>query len=308
MCFGLLSHLGLFSHTLFAWSWGGHHELTLAALGLAAKEIDRRLVLGRLGVTVNEFKSTLSSLWAMDNCQDLTLGNLVPTVLGFIGHLPLVGEPLRNAGICGVEVPGGQITHFMRDQTGTGADKHTAYRLSYEQIEHTAVRAWELFRKAFPPPEKPHHHHGLLGVLETAYDYTAGQVVKGVKAIVHEEEKLAAEYCLGRALHTLQDSYSPAHTLRVFKEPWTITDIFAYDLTTNREPHAGFPGHPEKDWPGHAILDEPRSNSISPVLFEQAKTASAKLIEAVLGNLFTDRGAFYSELKGVLWKYLAWNF
>jgi hypothetical protein len=243
----------------------------------------------------------------MDNCQDLTLGNLVPTVGDFLGHLPLMGGPLRDVGVCGVEVPGGQITHFMRDQHGPGADPHRAYFLSYRQIEQTAIRAWELFRKAFPPPEPEHHHHGFLGALETAYDYTAGMAVKGVKAVAHEAEKLDAEYHLGRALHTLQDSYSPAHTLRFFGEPWTLLDIFAYDLQ-NREPHPGFPGHPEKDWPGHSVLDHPNTNSVSPKLRDQSQVASADLIVAVLGNLFTDRGAFYGELKNVLWRHLAWKF
>jgi hypothetical protein len=305
MCFGFVSYLSLFSHPLFAWSWTAHHELTVAALSGAMGALQSRGVLNRLQQSAADLKSSLSSLWIMDNCQDITLGNAVPTVATFLTHVPLIGTPLREVGICGVEVPGGQITHFMRDH---GQDPHAAYKLAYEQIWNTACRAWSVFKSAYPPPEQPHHHGGLLGVLEKVYEYSpVGLAVKGVKAIVHEGEKLGAEYYLGRALHTLQDSFSPAHTQRVFGDPWVILDIYEYSME-NRNPHPGFPGHPGLDWPGHAPLDHPNTNTVSPPLRNQALVASQDLITAVLGNLFNDQGAFIGELRSVLFRHLAWRF
>jgi len=305
MSFAFLCHVGLFSHTLFAWSWTAHHELTVAALGGAMSALQARGVLAKLKRTAADFQSSLSSLWFMDNCQDITLGNAVPTVATGLTHVPLIGTPLRQAGICGVEVPGGQITHFMRDH---GQDKHAAYKLSFDQIWNTSCRAWSLFKSAYPEPPPEHHHHGLLGVLEKVYEYSpVGLAVKGVKAVVHEGEKLGGEYYLGRALHTLQDSFSPAHTQRVFGEPWTILDVYEYSME-NRNPHPGFPGHPGLDWPGHAPLDHPKTNPVSPKLRDQALVASQDLITAVLGNLFRDQGSFVGELRSVLYRQLALGF
>jgi hypothetical protein len=249
--------MGMFSHVLFAWSWTAHHELTVAALSSAMTALASRGVLQRLGVTAADFKSSLSSLWIMDNCQDITLGNAVPTVANAVAHVPIIGLPLRRAGICGVEVPGGQITHFMRDQ---GQDRAVAYDLAFRQIWNNACRSWGLFKSAFPPPAN-HHHGGVLGFFEKVYEYSpVGLAVSGVKAVVHEAEKLDGEYHLGRALHALQDSFSPAHTRRATRNDgaaeWTIIDIYAYD-EHNRGPHPGFPGYPEYDWPGHAPLDHP---------------------------------------------------
>jgi hypothetical protein len=263
-----------------------------------------RGVLNRLGETAEHLLGRLSSMAFLDQCQDITLGNAVPTIGNFLGHVPILGLPLRRVGICGAEVPGGQVTHFMRDQ---GQDKHVAYKLSFEQIWNTSCRAWALFKAAFPPPEQP-PHHGVLGFFEKVYDYSpVGLAVHGIKDAVHEGEKLDAEWHLGRALHTLQDSFSPAHTQRLFTEPWTILDIYEYS-TTNRDPQPVFPGHPTMHWPGHTALDHPGTNPVSQRLRAEAERASTELVSAVLGNLFDSQGAVVSDLKSVLARNLAWHF
>jgi hypothetical protein len=115
--------------------------------------------------------------------------------------------------------------------------------------------------------------------------------VSAGKFVVHEVEDMDAKWRLGRALHTLQDSFSPAHTKRDVGT-LVIEDVYAWD-PENKDPHG--------DWPGHSAYDEPGHDKLTRYLEYKAYEASRDLIVAVLGNLHRDAGTMSSELRSVMW-------
>ena len=159
---------------------------------------------------------------------------------------------------------------------------------------------------AFPEKKAEHHHSGFLGVLEKVADYNpVSLAVKGVKEVVEEVENLNAQKHLARALHTLQDSFSPAHTLRD-TQSLVISEIFAWDAYNKNEHEDDryYGGH----WAGHGGMDKPEHNELTRYLEYKAYEASRDLTVAVLSNLYTDQGYFVGAMRDVLWRNLkkAW--
>jgi hypothetical protein len=275
--------LGIFSHLLWGWWVTGHVQTTMWAVSAAIGILEAKGLLHRMGTGVSRMKAHLSGLWLMNVCQDIDEGNIL--------------------GKCGIEVPGGQVAHFMAD---TGQPKAEAYDKAYARIRKETFEAWEWFRKGFPENKPQHHHGGVLGVLEKVAEYNPVTLAyKGVKEVVEETEILNAQKHMARALHTLQDSFSPAHTLRDVQS-LVIQEIFPWD-PYNKDEHDNdryYGGH----WAGHAAMDKPEHSDLTKYLEYKAYEASRDLTVAVLSNLYTDRGYFVSALKDVLWRYLkkAW--
>ncbi|HVS37768.1 MAG TPA: hypothetical protein VMS17_19555 [Gemmataceae bacterium] len=269
-----MAHLH-FPHLLFAWFMDGHMYITVSAVSAAIATLDLRGVLARMGTGVTRMKLHLSALWAMDVCQDIDKGNIL--------------------GMCGVDVPGGQVAHFMAD---SGQAKADAYKAAVDRIREESAHSWEWFRKGFPEKQPEHHHHGFFGgLLDAVAEYNPVTLAyKGAKEVVEEVEILDGARHLSRALHALQDSFSPAHTLR-HGESLVIQEIFAWD-PYNKGKHDDdkyYGGY----WPGHHTMDMVHHNDLTRSLEQSAKEASRDLIVAVVGNLY-DSGGFRSELNGVL--------
>ncbi len=188
------------SHSVFAWWWTGHQQITLWAVGAAISALADSGRLARMAINETMLRANMATLWMMNVCQDADVGNV--------------------AGLCGIEVAGGQIAHFMCDST---QDKAAAYRLSVNRIVHWSSMACEEFGRAYPPPGPG----GVLGALEAVARSTnpIGLGITAGQAVYNEAAGQRAQLYLARALHTLQDSYSPAHTLRDLGSG-TLQDIY----------------------------------------------------------------------------------
>ena len=275
--------LGVLSHPLFGWWVTGHVQTSMWAVSAAVGILNSKGLLERMGTGLSRMKAHLSGLWLMNVCQDIDEGNIL--------------------GKCGIEVPGGQVAHFMAD---TGQPKAEAYDKAFARIWKETFEAWEWFKRGFPENKPEHSPGGFLGVLEKIAEYNPVTLAyKGAKEVVEEVEIQNAQKHLARALHCLQDSFSPAHT---FREPGSlvIQEIFPWDKY-NKEEHEDdryYGGH----WAGHAGMDKPEHNGLTRYLEYQAYEASRDLIVVVLSNLYADQGCFVGAMKDVLWRNLkkAW--
>jgi hypothetical protein len=123
-------------------------------------------------------------------------------------------------------VPLGQVRHFMRDRFQSN---RAAYKLSVALIESSGADAAAAF--------------GRFRRLEERW--------LGLPAMFAEGELEMCSESLSLALHVLQDSFSPAHTLRPPDRPAVLTQLYVYD-EHNKEAREGWPGHGEldKQWKG----------------------------------------------------------
>jgi hypothetical protein len=275
----ILAHFSV----LLGWFSTGHAEITMWAVSGAIAALDSRGMLERMGTGTTRMKLHLKDLWLINVCQDIDRGNLA-------GKLEK----------CGVmwDVKGGQIHHFMRDSGHKApTDAPTAYKNSTDWIRESmdAARPW--FQKAFPE-KKPEPKRGFFGTVGHAiWEYNPVMLaVKTGENVVEEVEDYLGLKHLGRALHTFQDSFSPAHTLRAGAGSGVIKDIYEWD-NNNKEKH--------DDWPGHWSYDLVSFNAYTKTLEQACTQASTDLILAVLGTLYKDEGGYRSERDQVFAKHLA---
>jgi hypothetical protein len=228
---------------LLGW-WGTEHmQITKTALEVGLSVLTLNGVLGHLGKTFQEMKDSMSTLWLSNCCQDFDVGNA--------------------CGLVGIEIAGGQVAHFMRDQ---GQDKLLAYMASYRHMREIFLKAHRYFAEAFPE----HHSHGILGrakeAISTGISFQLG---------VHS---------LGAGLHTLQDSFSPAHASRE-DGIFCIRDVYCWDANNKNErtDHNG-----DVVWPGHKPYDRKNCAFCPPISlghFAQAEEASKEVIVCVMEHL-----------------------
>jgi hypothetical protein len=136
---------------------------------------------------------------------------------------------------------GGQIPHFMKDE---GQSDIEAYQLSRDMILSDVTKTARMIRQLYIFLQD---HRGR----NTLESFWQNHILD----------------CLAPALHTLQDSFSPAHVRRLQQPPFTMLEIFPY----NKENKVH-----------HKELDA--SWRASP-LGEAAKNASALLIKNVIMGL-----------------------
>jgi hypothetical protein len=262
--------VALLSHPVFGWFLTGHTVMSMSAVGAAVGLLDRMGLLTRMRTGSVRMKLHLSGLWLANVCQDIDEGNIL--------------------GKCGIEVPGGQVAHFMRD---SGQDPAIAYDKSVKRIWDECYRAWTHFKKGFPPKPPEQHHGGLLGVFEKVYEYSpVGLAVSAGKEVVEEVSIQAGVLHLARALHTYQDAFSPAHTLREGAGPGVIKTIYDW----GPENKGKRPG-----WDGHFDLDLMDHSDLTKHWGEECRKASAELVYAVLSTLYEDQGVYVGRMRNVLY-------
>lgn len=258
--------VGYFSTLLFGWSWGGHHEITSVALTAALSALTASGKMKAMGLSLSQLRRDLAGLWLLDCCQDISVGNAV--------------------GLCGIEWPGGQVAHFMRESKES--PRH-AYDRCRAHIRGAALSSYRNFREALPKPK----HSGFLGA-----------IVDAVEAPVHFIENVyhfgQGERYLAQALHTFQDAYSPAHVLRDLHGQ-VIKDIYTWD-DANKNPR------PKDGWPGHSTYDNMHYNHLTAIESSNAGNASRDIIESVIGLAHESESVFTHQLDALLNKYLAKTF
>jgi hypothetical protein len=259
--------------SLFAWIWSGHHEMTTLALSSALTSLALAGKIQRIGATFTHLRFGLRGLWLVDCCQDISLGNA--------------------AGLCGVEVPGGQVAHFMRDSRETPSH---AYDRCLGHIRDSCIDSWRAFRAAFPnkPVENGGHHNLLRELAGKLHLVEPVHFIKDAIAFLDGQKKLA------RALHTLQDAFSPAHVLRD-SQGRAISDIYTWD-DANKHPR------PEDGWPGHHTYDNPAYNEVTEVNSGCARDATADVIACVLGSTLEPEVVFRRSLENALERWVARSF
>jgi hypothetical protein len=265
---------------LFGWWWTGHQQITKEAVSVAVSLLAAGGALKHLQLEASRLKTYLAGLWLMNVCQDIDLGNAVGKAADLLK--------------CSVELPGGQIAHFMRDHNQQPA---TAYQLSRSRIKHCSLEAWTFFKLAFPmaPAE------GWKGKAQKIASVVA-HVVVPVLGPAEGAANLNAQKHLARALHCLQDSFSPAHTKRdkapVPTAPRAFTsmpirNVYNWDKA-NKEPNT------TTGWPGHDAYDKPTFTESKTYYLQPAIHASAELIACVIGHAQGSRGACEMALDSLL--------
>lgn len=110
------------------------------------------------------------------------------------------------AGKFGYNPKGGQILHFMKDE---GQDNFEAYKLSKGLILKEGADAAYGFRQTYLFMIAHPVVYKVLGAPDSDTAYICSH--------------------LSASLHTLQDSFSPAHTLRDEQNDYSIEEIFPWD-------------------------------------------------------------------------------
>jgi hypothetical protein len=231
--------LGEIGNLLLGWWATEHMDLSKSALVLALETLSAWGVIARLGKTLAEMKDSMSNLWMVNCCQDFDVGNA--------------------CGLVSIEVAGGQVNHFMRDKDG---DPKLAYTASYNHIHECLSVAHGHFREAFPTER----FEGITG--------WAKEKAAQLSAYMSLQQGLLN---LGRALHTLQDSFSPSHVKRE-EGTFTIEDVFCWDDNNKNERKDG---EGKVIWPGHKPYDRKDCGfcpAVSLGHYKRAEEASAMVI------------------------------
>jgi hypothetical protein len=272
--------LDLASLPLFGWWWTGHQQITKEAVALAVSLLATGGALKRLQLEASNLKTYLAGLWLMNVCQDIDLGNAVGKAADLLK--------------CGIELPGGQVAHFMRDKNQRPVE---AYQLSRSRIRKCSLDAWMFFKIAFPM-QLPEGWKGTAQKVASVVTH----VVVPVLGPAEGAANLNAQKHLARALHCLQDSFSPAHTKRDRPPVPTATnaytsmvirDVYNWDKA-NKEPN------PATGWPGHADYDKPTYAESRTYYLQPAINASAELIACVIGNAQGTKGTCETALDNLL--------
>jgi hypothetical protein len=251
---------------ILAWSWTGHGALTTAAVSMA---ISQFVTLGKsfLEKRFVEIYKVWQGPPGKSSAQDcLTeMMAILPEVVQnediHPANIPVIGEALNPKS--------GQVRHFMRSSAGISSLE--AYNASKAYIIEHLTGAWSKYREAVNYQDK-------------WYD-----VLTSSSSIFWE-----ANYELGKALHTIEDSYAPGHVTRKSGSGF-IVQVNIWD-DANKNPD------PARDWPGHEALDNP-NNEKSREFFAMAKDTTAALIVCVLKNLDQDEAASAKDLRDTVEKY-----
>jgi hypothetical protein len=235
---------------------------------------------------------------------------------------------------CAVAIGGDQISHFMQSAFRPGA--LTAYGRSRGQIFQYLHEAWQHFNEAFPNP------NSMFRSIEGAYmeaknislfdTIIGGAIQQGIGA---DKEKTSVtnvgvpgawlldqkfhneasskfrqgQHQMGRALHTLQDAFSPAHALRD-RSGRVLKEIYLYDKANlDAGPPTGPAGPPsdaahtpgECGWPGHHAYDRSDDNVF---LQNLALLASTEIITEMFENIHVEIGWFKRNIDNKLDRWL----
>jgi hypothetical protein len=228
----------------------------------------------------------------------LGLGDPLGAIADFLVSAFRNSSPVTNyvAHRCAAFIKGDQIKHFM---ISLDEDPYDAYRNCIRHIKFSSVHAWTHFKEAFhhgfgatlrfeeenelerETAEKikyslgvsRHAHGGHRLPDRKSADATRGDhtghgtgakifAVGKSELLPHEYDTAfsKAQHYLGAACHTLQDSFSPAHTLRDFTNEHIILSLYAYDKANQHkskdqswEHWCAVPGGP--GWLGHEWYD-----------------------------------------------------
>jgi hypothetical protein len=181
-----------------AWDWQGHGRLTLEATKLDDIAADGTLVgVVRKFITAIDFGA-----WDVQ-AYDISWAN----VLGAIG----------------IQIPGGQVIHFMRDE---GQSELEAYNLSVNWIMDMGAKASQNYRTYLSLQQKKDPRFRSIEDSGKSLTLTAWQ--------------------LAGALHTVQDSFTPAHVSR--DSSLAITKIRIWD-DENKKTHKRL----DKGWKGSPL-------------------------------------------------------
>jgi hypothetical protein len=340
-----LSMAFLYSLLLLRWNSDGHVVMTREALKTALDNLNEQQFAG-MGVSQKTLLRMMTWLGLYNTSEDVEWCNIEdleifmnqPEHLADIIHRHAKDNPFLEG--CAVSLGGDQVTHYMQS---FDIPAQPSYLRSNQQIREYSWSAWELLNESF------HHMRGFLGRLQgmvleaqntSAFDLLFGQAMQDI--ISRDEDgtwvsKLGVPYAwierhgmdylnpfnvlgntfrdgqhyLGRALHTLQDSFSPAHTRREPRSNFkTLVTLYAYDQHNKLEPmmcpvcksDGSVPG--DDTWPGHHPYDRWHHDDYTRRLKRLCQEASADLIFAVFNNIGKPNSAFGSDLDAVFGKWL----
>ena len=251
---------------ILAWSWTGHGALTSAAVTAAIAQfvtLGKSFLEKRFVEIYKVWQGPPGKTSAKDCLQEMMA--ILPEVVQnediHPANIPVIGEFLNPTT--------GQVRHFMRSSASVSSLE--AYNASKAYIIQHLTGAWSKYREA-------------VNFQDKWYD-----VLNSSSSIFWE-----GNYELGKALHTIEDSYAPGHVTR---KPGSgfIVQVNIWD-NENKNPD------PARDWPGHEALDNPNHEK-SREFFVKAKEASAALIVSVLANLDQDEPAFTKAVKDSIEKH-----
>jgi hypothetical protein len=252
---------------ILAWSWTGHGTLTTAAVSMAITQfvtLGKSFLEKRFVEIYKVWKGPPGKPAAQDCLQEMMA--ILPDVVQKEDIHPAnapwgIGEKINPTT--------GQVRHFMRSSAGVSSAE--AYNASKAYIIQHLTGAWSKYREAVNYQDK-------------WYDIATSS------SLIFWD----GNYELGKALHTIEDSYAPGHVTRKPGSGY-IVQVNIWD-DENKNPD------PARDWPGHEALDNP-SNAKSSEFFKKAKEASSTLIVCVLSNLDQTDAAFAKDLRDTVEKY-----
>jgi hypothetical protein len=264
---------------ILAWSWTGHGALTSAAVTAAIAQfvtLGKSFLEKRFVEIYKVWRGPPGKPLAQDCLQEMMA--ILPEVVQHEDihptNLPWAGEKLDRAQAWVLaDSPSGQVRHFMRSSAGVSSLE--AYKASKSYIIQHLSGAWGKYREAV------YHQDKWYDALTSA------------STIFWE-----GNYELGKALHTIEDSYAPGHVTRARGGScWIVRVNIWDDENKNPDPETG-----GKNWPGHHALDDP-NNEYSSDFFKKAKEASSTLIVCVLSNLDQTEAAFAKDLRDTVERY-----
>jgi hypothetical protein len=326
---------------LLRWNSDGHILMTRDGMKGGLDRLSDQQLLG-MGVSRASLTRMLAWLGLYNTAEDVEWCNFGDVIFGkgpekAANLIERIGQNNPFMDSCAVTVGGDQVTHYM---SSYGTPALPSYYRSNKQIREYSWLAWELLNESF------HHMRGFLGTLQgialeaqntSVFDMVFGGAVQDVISQDHEGtwiSKLGVPYAwverhgadamsmlpnlfrdgqhnLGRALHTLQDSFSPAHTRRDRGSGYhQLVTLYTYDDHNKLEPNycpmsksdGSVPG--DETWPGHHVYDRWLYDAYTQQLKGLAVEASADLIFAVFNSIGANSSAFGSALDGVFSKWL----
>jgi hypothetical protein len=273
---------------MLAWSSSGHVDLTSFSVAsavvnlirFASKELVTKLaILGmvkkRYGLALDEFGGggyspdiKISSLKSRHHLTEddirILLWGLPKEVANedlHLGNIPWgIGERVDK---------NGQVRHYMRSEPKTTAKE--AHEASLDYIWNNILAAWSSMKAALETLDSDQTH--LSKALQNLSRFNEGR------------------HSLAKALHTVEDSYSPGHVRR--KEGvGTILDVYRWD-DANKKPRP-------PDWLGHDAYDDRKSNPVSRYFFDMAVRSTGRIIFCLLKDLDQDEKGFTKEFGTIL--------
>jgi|SRR5271166_2748954 len=207
---------------ILAWSWTGHGMLTTAAVSMAISQfvtLGKSFLEKRFVEIYKVWQGAPGKTSAQDCLQAMMA--ILPEVVQEEDIHPAnfpyfgIGEALNPKS--------GQVRHFMRSSADVSSLE--AYNMSKAYITQHLTGAWSKYREA-------------VNYRDKWYD-----VLNSSSSIFWE-----GNYELGKALHTIEDSYAPGHVTRKSGSGF-IVKVNIWD-DDNKKPNP-------PDWLGHHALDDP---------------------------------------------------